>query len=274
MEDQVAAYDPATGKANVQTIQHTYINHDNNLLAVTLQTVSPALNAQASAGSAVKRRDAAVVAHGAHAPPAVASAPSTHDETIQTTTNHPWLTADHGWILASFLRVGEPVQRVDGSTAVVVAVRAEPGAASMWDLTISNVHTFAVGNGAYVVHNCKNGLTPDDPFEAHLSRSDYPETASHIEDAVADGQPEVTQWDPSVKDANRRESLRGWKSRGGEGLDRDEWPMASTRQGGTGADIRYVSSADNRGAGSTIAGQLRGLPNEGVGRWFRVVIDD
>lgn len=100
-----------------------------------------------------QRAKLAGLAHGAHAPPS-AAAPSIHDETIQTTTNHPWLTADHGWILASFLRVGEPVQRVDGSTALVVAVRAEPGAAAMWDLTVSTVHTFAVGGGAYVVHNC------------------------------------------------------------------------------------------------------------------------
>ena len=53
------------------------------------------------------------------APP---SASKSYDETIQTTTNHPWLSADHGWILASFLRLGEPVQRVDGSIAVQVAI--------------------------------------------------------------------------------------------------------------------------------------------------------
>lgn len=90
-----------------------------------------------------------MAAHGAHAPPQTPA-----DETIQTTTNHPWLTADHGWILASFLHVGEPVQRADGATAIVVGVRAEPGVAAMWDLTVSDVHTFAVGSGWYVVHNC------------------------------------------------------------------------------------------------------------------------
>ncbi|HKV85619.1 MAG TPA: Hint domain-containing protein [Ktedonobacterales bacterium] len=97
-------------------------------------------------------------AHGAHAPPQASSTP---DETIQMTTNHPWLTADHGWILASFLRVGEPVQRVDGSVAVVVGVRSEPGTVAMWDLTVSNVHTFAVGAGEYVVHNCGQSGKPD-----------------------------------------------------------------------------------------------------------------
>jgi hypothetical protein len=75
---------------------------------------------------------------------------------VHTTAHHPWLTADHGWLPASFLRVGEPVRRADGTTAVVVAVRAVPGAAAMWDLTVGDLHDFAVGDGAFVVHNCKN----------------------------------------------------------------------------------------------------------------------
>ncbi len=44
--------------------------------------------------------------------------------------------------------------RADGSTAVVVAVRDVAGTAPMWDLTVSRLHDFAVGTGAYVVHNC------------------------------------------------------------------------------------------------------------------------
>lgn len=49
--------------------------------------------------------------------------------------------------------------RLDGASAVVVAVRAVPGSAAMWDLTVSNVHTFAVGTGQFVVHNCPVGPT-------------------------------------------------------------------------------------------------------------------
>ena len=78
----------------------------------------------------------------------------THPEVVHTTANHPWLSADHGWLIASFLHVGEPVRQADGSTAVVVSVRSVSGAANMWDLTVANVHTFTVGNGAFVVHNC------------------------------------------------------------------------------------------------------------------------
>jgi hypothetical protein len=43
------------------------------------------------------------------------------------------------------VHTGEPVLQVDGTTATVVAIRAVPGVASMWDLTVSNLHTFAVG---------------------------------------------------------------------------------------------------------------------------------
>ncbi len=57
-------------------------------------------------------------------------------------------------MLAGKLRVGEPVQEADGATAIVVRLHVVPGAASMWDLTVSTVHDFAVGAGAFVVHNC------------------------------------------------------------------------------------------------------------------------
>jgi hypothetical protein len=80
-----------------------------------------------------------------------------------TTANHPWLTADHGWLPAGFLHLSEPVQRADGSTATVVAIQVVPGTAAMWDLSVANVHTFAVGDAQMVVHNCGGG-GGDDPF--------------------------------------------------------------------------------------------------------------
>ena len=82
---------------------------------------------------------------------------TTHTEVVHTTTNHPWLSADHGWPIASFLRVGEPVRQADGSAATVESVRSVAGAADMWDSTVSNVHTFAVGSGAFVVFRLRQG---------------------------------------------------------------------------------------------------------------------
>ncbi|MBF6590831.1 MAG: hypothetical protein IVW57_09925, partial [Ktedonobacterales bacterium] len=55
---------------------------------------------------------------------------------------------------AGSLTLGERVRRVDGGTATVVGLRAVAGTAPRWDLTVSALHDFAVGTGAYVVHNC------------------------------------------------------------------------------------------------------------------------
>jgi len=84
-----------------------------------------------------------VKSHGKHAPPT---------ETIHTTEKHPWLTTK-GWITAGELHLGDRVLRLDGSTGTIVALRVIPGEQDMYDLTVSNVHTFAVGISHYLVHN-------------------------------------------------------------------------------------------------------------------------
>ena len=172
--DQVIAVDPTAGKASVQTVQQVFLNHDTDLLNVTLRTTTHAAPKAAAKtafpalDAAHKQRQAALASHGSHAPPASATTTSTtaeSDETIHTTANHPWLSADRGWIVAGQLHLGEPVLRADGSTAEVVALTTVHGSAPMWDLTVSQVHDFAVGNGAYVVHNCAR--VKNDVFERY-----------------------------------------------------------------------------------------------------------
>ena len=51
------------------------------------------------------------------------------------------------------------MRQADGSLATVVLVRSVPGAADMWDSTVSILRDFAVGNGTFVVHNCGGTLT-------------------------------------------------------------------------------------------------------------------
>ncbi|MBF6590829.1 MAG: hypothetical protein IVW57_09915 [Ktedonobacterales bacterium] len=165
--DQVRAFDPTTGQASAQTVQATWIQHDTNLFAVTLRMTRDTDTDTAVSGVRKARR-VAVVSHGSQAPPlssagattssastTTRSAPTiTGDETIATTANHPWLTTDRGWAQAGSLTLGERVRRVDGGTALVVALRAVVGTAPRYDLTVSRLHDFAVGTGAYVVHNC------------------------------------------------------------------------------------------------------------------------
>ncbi len=74
-------------------------------------------------------------------------------ETIHTTANHPWLTADRGWVVAGALRSGEVVVTLDGQRGVVVTTQAVAGHAAMDTLTVAEDHTYAVGSGQWVVHN-------------------------------------------------------------------------------------------------------------------------
>jgi hypothetical protein len=189
----VVSYDPKTGKTTTQTVEHVWINHDTDLLDVTVRSGgNPAKTPRgqgADESATVHGRDArplralvvklmlgalALVTALATPLPALAaqlhaitvletaaSRATGHGEVIHTTANHPWLTADQGWVLAGRLRPGEPVRRADRTTAQVVALRVVPGAAPMWDLTLDRVHTFAVGTGEFVVHNTDCGSTDE-----------------------------------------------------------------------------------------------------------------
>jgi RHS repeat-associated protein len=146
--DYVQAYNPVTKTISTQTVQQVFINHDTDLMDVTL--------AVHSSSTQTKQQQAAVVGHGSHAPPA-------KTEVVHTTQKHPWLTTK-GWITAGQLHLGNEVLLLDGTTATVVGLKIVSGAASMYDLTVSNVHTFAVGDGQFVVHNCAQKLETFERF--------------------------------------------------------------------------------------------------------------
>jgi pretoxin HINT domain-containing protein len=136
-------------------------------------------HATAQTDTQPKTQQVATKAHGSQAPPSA----SDSDETIHTTANHPWLTTDRGWVRAGALRVGEQVVALDGHTATIAALAVHPGAATYYNLTVSNVHTFAVGAGKYVVHNntCFGANNPDQA--AARERISYAKRAAQGETA-------------------------------------------------------------------------------------------
>lgn len=87
----------------------------------------------------------------------------------------------------------------------------------------------------------------------------YPETAKHIKDAIKAGNSDVCTIDREVAEANRDLSLKGVPVK--KGKDRDEWPMAMCAEGGSNADIEYITPKDNRGAGSWVGNQLSTYPD-------------
>lgn len=99
----------------------------------------------------------------------------------------------------------------------------------------------------------------DDVVEVEISRSKYPESAKHIEDAIADGQPEILTLDRDNAKSHRKESLKGIDKV--SGMDLDEYPPAMSKEGGKGASVRAIPPSDNRGSGSTAGHQLRQFKN-------------
>ncbi|WP_436449008.1 NucA/NucB deoxyribonuclease domain-containing protein [Paenibacillus sp. BT-177] len=91
-------------------------------------------------------------------------------------------------------------------------------------------------------------------YTLEFPSSRYPETGAHIRDAIAAGHSAVCTIDRDGAEENRKESLKGYPTK--KGYDRDEWPMAMCAEGGAGADIRYITPSDNRGAGSWVSHQL------------------
>jgi len=150
--DQVLAYDPQTKQTTIQTVQHVFINHDTDLVDVKLRTENTT-----PAPDGAKPQAAANGQHQDRAPPQTAGqdqAAQPLEETVHTTAKHPFLTVEQGWVQAGQLQPGFHILRADGSIGVVEGVQVIPGAGTRYDLTVSNVHTFEVGSGQWVVHNC------------------------------------------------------------------------------------------------------------------------
>ncbi|MGW9028394.1 ricin-type beta-trefoil lectin domain protein [Streptomyces sp. NPDC055722] len=119
--DKVESADPKTGKhRGARTVQHIWINHDKDLLDVT-----------------VRDKDG-------------------HSATLHTTANHPfWNDTTHSWVAAGDLRRGDALNTATNGHAYVVSARATPGPANRWNLTVQKLHTYYVvaGSTPVLVHN-------------------------------------------------------------------------------------------------------------------------
>ncbi len=133
---------------------------------------------------------------------------------------------------------------INGTTYVPVRAAGE---------MLSKIVTWAAATKTVFITDRQYDIVLDFPADR------YPETASHIKNAIKRGKPPVCTIDRDGADENRGQSLAGIPTK--EGYDRDEFPMAMCAEGGTGADVAYVKSADNRGAGSWIGNFLHSYPN-------------
>ncbi|MGB8011037.1 MAG: NucA/NucB deoxyribonuclease domain-containing protein, partial [Terriglobales bacterium] len=117
----------------------------------------------------------------------------------------------------------------------------------------------AAAGASMIARDAAANEAASDPAVVTVSRSKYPESAQHIEDAQAAGKPSILTVDRAGATARRQASLSGTQPV--SGMDRDEYPPAMFSEGGTGADIRPIAPSDNRGSGASMGAQVKGLPD-------------
>ncbi|MBA2679869.1 MAG: hypothetical protein H0U76_15915 [Ktedonobacteraceae bacterium] len=136
---KVLAYNPKTHKMEQEPVLHVWVHSDNDLIDLTITT--------ATKGQ-----------HGKSA--------HTTREVVHTNQKHPFLTIERGFLPVGQIAVGMHVRRADGKVGVITGWKIVPGAKTMYNLEVAQDHTFTVGDGQWVVHNC--GETFPNRLPQHL----------------------------------------------------------------------------------------------------------
>jgi RHS repeat-associated protein len=109
-----------------------------------------------------------------------------------------------------------------------------------------------------------DGAAPTDaPKKVYVDPARHPEAAQHIKDAQESGQPRVLTVEREATRSRRRASTGQNTEPRVPATDIDEYPPASTAEGGADASTRRIPSSDNRGAGACYGCQIQDVPNGG-----------
>lgn len=97
-------------------------------------------------------------------------------------------------------------------------------------------------------------------FIVRLSRTTYPESTAHINDARRlKGKPFVLTLDRKGADQRRYAATKNFPRVAGK--EPDEYPPAIALEGGVHADVRNISASDNHRAGASMGRQLTKQPD-------------
>jgi hypothetical protein len=76
------------------------------------------------------------------------------NEVIHTNKKHPFLTVEKGFLPVGQINLGMHVVEADGQVGVISGWKVVSGIKVMYNLEVAQDHTFVVGVGQWVVHNC------------------------------------------------------------------------------------------------------------------------
>ena len=146
--ERVLAYNPRTHKMEQKPILHVWINHDHDLVDLTITTTTKGPDGKVTKTS----------------------------EVIHTNQKHPFFTLERGFLPVGQIKLGMHILRADGRVGVVTGWKVVPGTKTMYNLEVAQDHTFTVGIGQWVVHN---NCGPGDEFTPGGRR-----LTSHAQDSV------------------------------------------------------------------------------------------
>jgi hypothetical protein len=146
---KVLATNTKTGKTEAKTVTKVWVNHDDDLLDLTV-----------TSGSTTS--------------------------VVHTTQHHPfWDTTRGKWIQAGQLPAGDQLRSNNGTIVTAAGSTVKPGTTDMWDLTVAGDHDFyiTVTSGSVLVHNCPTGtpkspktfIAPTNPAQAAPDDDEIPE---------------------------------------------------------------------------------------------------
>jgi RHS repeat-associated protein len=158
--ERVLAYNPKTGKMELEPILHVWIHSDNDLIDLTLTTTT-------------KEPDGKVMKTS---------------ELIHTNQKHPFFTIEHGFLPVGQIKLGMHVLRADGRIGVVTGWKVVPGTKTMYNLEVAQDHTFTVGAGQWVVHNECDFASLADEYAKSLHKAAFRDTHSTTAVAFAQDQ--------------------------------------------------------------------------------------
>ena len=124
--DQAWAYNQQNKKMELEVIRHLWVTHDNDLVDLTLTTQTAASKGKSAHQSS---------------------------ETVHTNKKHPFLTAEKGFVPVAQLKLRMHIVEASGRVGDVTGWESVPGVQTMYNLEVTQDHTYTVGVGQWVVHN-------------------------------------------------------------------------------------------------------------------------
>ena len=180
--DKVWAYNPKTHKMELEPVLHVWINHDNDLVDLTV-------------GRTI---------HMQHGKISVQAS-----EVIHTNMKHPFLTKEKGFLPVGQITIGMHLLQADGDYGVVTDWKLVPGAAVMYNLEVAQDHTYTVGDGQWVVHNATCPVKDLNPLHSPETSGIRPELEKLSDQELLDSVNNPINGDPIRINTNTSKVVDG-----------------------------------------------------------------